>query len=385
VSAFEAVIESSKESDAGEGYALRLAVDALTGASANGAAPANRVQTFTRPSGNSTYTVNPGETPLDPAFQDLRVAASGNWLHPLGRFNKSNLGVNLSYETDYLSLGLSGGISRDFAMHNTTLAAGLSYSHDIVRPHGGAPDPLTPMAPASNGGGEDDDEEGGVGPGRGKDVGDLLLGLTQVLDRATIARVNYTAGFSSGYLTDPYKILSVVAPPDGQNPGDPLQYLYENRPGNRTKQSVYGELRRRIGPDVVTGSYRYYWDTWSVRSSTVDLRLSQPLGKKDSLEPHYRYYDQQAAAFYTPFLVSGPALPAHASADYRLGAFRADTFGLEAVHIFTSGTAFRMGLEYYLQRGDNSPPEAFGALAEQDLFPDVSAWMVRLGASVPID
>jgi hypothetical protein len=68
-----------------------------------------------------------------------------------------------------------------------------------------------------------------------------------------------------------------------------------------------------------------------------------------------------------------------------LGTFRADTIGLEAVHTLQSGPAIRAGLEYYLQRGDSSPPEAFGALATQDLFPDVSAWMVRLGASVPID
>jgi hypothetical protein len=389
VTAVETVIEGVKETDAGGAYSLKLAIDALTGASANGAVPANRVQTFTRPSGESSYTVNPGETPLDPSFKDTRVAATGAWMRPLGRMDKMNLGVNLSYETDYLSLGLSGGFARDFALRSSTLATSLSYAHDIVEPHGGAPDPFTVMAPPEADGGrsveEDDDDDGGESsPGKGKDVGDFLLGFTQVLDRATIARVNYTAGVSFGYLTDPYKILSVVEAPDGAQPGDPTAYLYERRPDQRTKQSVYGEIRRHIGPDVVAGSYRYYWDSWGVRSSTVDLHLAQPLGRKDSLEPHYRYYHQHEAEFYTAYLVSGRPLPSYASADYRLGAFRADTFGLEAVHTLDSGTAFRAGLEYYLQRGDPSPPDAYGALAEQDLFPDVSAWMVRVGASVPI-
>ncbi len=390
VTAVETVIEGVKETDSGGAYSLRLAVDALTGASANGAVPANRAQTFTRPSGESSYTAGPGETPLDPSFQDVRYAASGTWTHPFGRMDKANLGANVSYESDYLSLGASGGYSRDFALKNSTLAAGLSYSHDILSPHGGAPDPFTPMGPPDEDRGrgveDDDDDEGeGSGPGKSKDVGDFLLGFTQVLDRATVARVNYTAGIASGYLTDPYKILSVVQAPDGDTPGDPSEYLFEHRPDRRTKQSIYGELRRRIGPAVATASYRYYWDSWDVRSSTVDLHLAQPLGRKDSLEPHYRYYSQDQADFYTAYLVAGSPLPAHASADYRLGAFRGDTVGLEAVHNFDSGPALRAGVEYYLQRGDHSPPGAYGSLVEQDLFPDVSAWMVRFGAVYPFD
>ena len=389
VSAVETVFDGARELNEGGSYSLRLAIDALTGASANGAVPAGRVQTFTKPSGQGSYAVNPGETPVDPTFKDTRVAGSGTWVHPLGRMDKLNLGANLSYESDYLSIGLSGGLSRDFALHNSTLAASLSYSHDVVRPLGGTPDPFTAMLPPTPGEGEraeEEDEEGGEsGPGQGKDVGDFLLSFTQVLDRATIVRVNYTGGIASGYLTDPYKILSVVQAPDGALPGDPVEYLFEHRPGRRTKQSVYGEIRRHIGPSVAGVSYRYYWDSWAVQSSTADLHLSLPLGKRNSLEPHYRYYHQQQADFYTAFLVSGQPLPSHASADYRLGTFRGDTIGLEAVHTLQSGPAIRAGLEYYLQRGDSSPPEAFGALATQDLFPDVSAWMVRVGASVPID
>jgi len=389
VTAVETVIEGAKETDSGGAYSLRLAVDALTGASANGAVPANHAQTFTRPSGESSYTVEAGETPLDPSFRDARYAASGAWTHPFGRMDKANLGANVSYESDYLSLGVSGGYSRDFALRNSTLAAGLSYSHDILNPHGGVPDPFTPMGPPEEdrrrGAEDDDSDEGEDGAGKSKEVGDFLLGFTQVLDRATIARVNYTAGIAAGYLTDPYKILSVVQAPDGDAPGDPTEYIFEHRPGRRTKQSIYGELRRRIGPDVATVSYRYYWDSWDVRSSTVDLHLAHPLGRKDSLEPHYRYYGQEQADFYAAYLVTGSPLPSHASADYRLGTFRADTVGLEAVHTLDSGPAIRAGVEYYLQRGDHSPPGAYGSLAEQDLFPDVSAWMVRIGATYPFD
>src|SRR6185436_20000693 len=49
---------------------LTLAIDSLTGASPSGAMPANVVQTFTSPSGNSQYTVAPGAQALDTSFLD---------------------------------------------------------------------------------------------------------------------------------------------------------------------------------------------------------------------------------------------------------------------------------------------------------------------------
>ena len=59
---------------------LRAVLDTLTGASANGAVPSNSPQTFTSPSGGDDYRVRPGELPLDPTFQDTRLAISANWL-----------------------------------------------------------------------------------------------------------------------------------------------------------------------------------------------------------------------------------------------------------------------------------------------------------------
>jgi len=390
VTAVETVVKGSKEWDDGRSFSLRFAIDVLSGASANGAVPADRAQTFTRPSGNATYTVQPGKTPLDPSFRDTRWAGSAVWVRPLGRFSRANLGIQVSTETDYLSLGASAGIAHDLAMRNTTLAAGVSFAHDTVRPIGGAPEPLTPMAVEDeNGSGgnpfKDDGEEGeGAGPGKGKDVLDFMAGLTQVLDRATIAPVNYSLGFVSGYLNDPYKIVSVVQGPDLAEAGDPIAYLYERRPGHRSKQSFYGGVRRRVGSAVADASYRYYWDSWSVRSSTAELRWDQPLGGGKSIRPHYRYYRQKQAGFYSHYLTTGGALPSFTSADSRLGSFTASTFGMEAVHTLRSGPAIKIGIEYYLQRGNGSPPEAFGTLVEQDLFPEVSAWMVRAGATVPV-
>jgi hypothetical protein len=396
VTAVETAVEGTKELKSGGSLLLKFVYDALTGASANGATPSDQVQTFTGPSGNNSYAVAPGKTPLDPTFRDERFAGSGTWTHPLGRMNQTSLGLNVSSERDYLSLGINGGFTRDFDQRNTTLSLGFSLARDTVKPMGGSPTAFTPVL-GTNGEGEDheeddflkeDDDEGeGSGPGgpdQTKNVADFLIGVTQVLDRATIARINYTIGRSSGYLTDPYKLLSVLQAPGDAAPGEPLEYLYEKRPDKRTKQSLFGELRHMLGHDVATGSYRYFWDSWGVRSSTFDLHYSHRFGNHTELEPHFRYYHQHQADFYRRYLVTGRQLPDFASADYRLGTFNAATYGLQAVHAFESGLSIRFGIEYYLQQGDSSPPEAYGSLVGKDLFPDVSAWMVRVGTSFPI-
>jgi hypothetical protein len=82
-------------------------------------------------------------------------------------------------------------------------------------------------------------------------------------------------------------------------------------------------------------------------------------------------------------LLEGDQLPAFASADYRLGAFHATTMGAEVGHAFAGGWSLRFGVEYYLQHGDTSPP-VFGSLARHDLYPGMNAWMVRVGAKVPL-
>jgi len=73
---------------------MKLVLDSLTGASANGAVPATMVQTFTTPSGGggcddddedgggSAYKVAPNETPLDDSFEDTRISYSSNWEKP---------------------------------------------------------------------------------------------------------------------------------------------------------------------------------------------------------------------------------------------------------------------------------------------------------------
>jgi len=118
---------------------LRLVIDTLTGSSASGAIPTSSAQTFTSPSGNSTYTTSANTVPLDPSFLDTRVAFSADWEQPINKNWRAIYGLNLSTEYDYKSMGLSTTFNRDFNQKNSTLTLGLAYNADIVEPVGGAP------------------------------------------------------------------------------------------------------------------------------------------------------------------------------------------------------------------------------------------------------
>jgi hypothetical protein len=352
---------------------LRLAVDALTGASASGAAPSVFPQTFTSPSGNGSYEIGERSIPLDPTFLDTRIALSANWGRPAGSRGDLDLGLSVSNEYDYFHAGVNGRYSLGLNHRNTTLALGLAYASDTIDPVGGRPIAFAPMLPVGASGNKLGDDS--------KTVADALIGVTQVLGRRTIGQLNYSFSRSSGYLTDPYKLLSVVDPGTGDpvaGPGIPYLYLFESRPDERTKQSLFAQIKHRIGRPVIDASYRYMTDDWGVRSHTIDVLWRQPLGERWYVQPHVRYYTQSAADFYRSYLREGDPLPDHASADYRLGDMDGTTFGIKVGRAVAGDQEWSARVEYYRQSGRAPPGASFGSLAGLDLFPSVEAVITQI-------
>ncbi|RPJ43692.1 MAG: DUF3570 domain-containing protein [Candidatus Latescibacterota bacterium] len=367
----------------GRAVGFRLILDALTGASANGAVPSRGIQTFTSASGRSSYQSEARRTPLNDTFQDTRVAGGVSWEQPLDRLSKGTFGLDLSWERDYRSAGLSAVFSRDFFLRNTTVVGGGSVSWDQVDPLGGAPDPLASMPPPGSGGGDDDkarledDDEDEGGPAKNKTSVDLMLGVTQVINRSTLVQANYTRSRSVGYLTDPYKLLSVVDGTPGASLGDPVDYRYEKRPDTREKQSLYGEAKHHFDRDIIDLSYRYLWDDWGITSQTVDIRYQWQRDGPTYWEPHFRLYRQTAADFYERFFVDGAPLPEFASADYRLGGMTAYTAGLK--YGWSIGENRRAGirLEYYEQQSDDPADGGDEILPGFELSPTVRAGILQ--------
>ncbi|HEY0682209.1 MAG TPA: DUF3570 domain-containing protein [Steroidobacter sp.] len=359
---------------------LTLTADTLTGASASGAIATDTPQTFTSPSGRAVYTTPAGKAPLDDTFLDTRFALNVGWSQPLARLYTLSAGLGFSTEYDYTHLGANVSLARDFNKRNTTVTAGLAYSEDDIDPVGGAPLPLSQML--------DVGDQSNKRTSDSKDVIDVLLGVTQVLSRNTLLRVNYSYSQSSGYLNDPYKILSVV---DGVT-GDAILrtpapgvlgptgvYLYEGRPDSRAKHSLYAEMKHAFGAPVLYGSYRFMTDDWGIDSNTTEVRLRWPVGDTSYVEPQLRYYMQSQADFYHPSLVQGAALPAYASADFRLGEFDAVTLGLKFGHRTMGGNEWSARVEYYQQSGTIDRDQLIGNQFAREQVPDLKAVIAQFG------
>ena len=365
VQAFEPVISATRDLGDDELLSMKLVLDSLTGASPSGAVPSTRVQTFTRPSGRGSYSVAPNETPLDPSFKDTRLAFSMNWDKPVDRLNRRNLGFNLSNEYDFTSFAVNAQWQRDTNQRNTTWTYGINFELDEIDAVGGAPEPLTSMAAQNKMSGTES-----------REILDLLFGVTQVIDRSSLFQVNLSLSEADGYLTDPYKLVSVV-----DDSGEPEDHWFESRPDSRSRQSIFAKYRKMLAnQDIVTLSYRFMTDDWGVDSNTFDATYRFNFDRGYYLQPRLRYYMQSEADFYRYFLRSGET-PEYASADHRLGEITATTVGFKFGRNIDDQQAWSLRLELYEQTGDSSPSEAFGQLAQQDLYPDLEATIVQFNYS----
>jgi hypothetical protein len=371
VSAFEPAIYAGKDLGDGERIDLRLVVDVLTGATPNGAHPSSVAQTFTTPSGSGTYTTQPGETPRDDSFKDTRVAAGVDWTLPIDRLKRIKLGLNGSTEYDYQSLGVSATYLQDFNNRNTTLSAGLAFNNDTISPVGGVPTPLGNMREAGTG-------TNRVGGDDTKTLTDFILGITQVISRKTLVQLNYSLGMYDGYLTDPYKIITVVdqngLPATSAFTNGDLPYIYEKRPDSRQINSLYFKTVHHLTRDVINFSYRYFWDDWGITSNTFDLKYRYEIGR-GYLQPQVRYYLQDAADFYVHNLKLGDPLPDTASSDYRLAKMTTTTLSLKYGHAVGENSEWSIRAGFMNQSVDD------GDVLAGTETPDTDAIIVNAGYS----
>ncbi|MCP5170367.1 MAG: DUF3570 domain-containing protein [Hahellaceae bacterium] len=395
VQAAEPVVNLTRNYDNDAKLNIKVVADTLTGASPNGATPSDEIQTFTRPSGSGNFTVAAKDQPLDDTFQDTRGAATVTWSAPINRDWAYTAGTYGSIEYDYSSFGLNGSISRYLNNKNTTLNFGLSGSMDTITPEGGLPTGLGRMPVPGNGKSDAafDAEYASSRSGSddSKTVVDVLFGVTQVINRQTIMQFNYGLSSVSGYMTDPFKVLSVIDDAQGANYGGNLKgadgnsiYLYEQRPDTRTKHALYWQTKYMLdNGDVVDGSYRFATDDWGITSHTFDVRYRWALGQQ-YLEPHVRYYMQSEADFYKRYLTAteyngGSPIVKEASADYRLGELTGITLGLKWGYQLNEDQEISVRAEYMTQ--SNSGDQGFGKLANQELYPDTNAFWVQVGYS----
>ena len=398
VSATEPTLDLSVHGADGRQLSATMVADAISGATPNGAVPSNLPQNFVTPlkakgstatltsaSGGSTviqlpptpgqiataalgrqYTVPANTLPVDKGFRDHRGAITIGWAQPLGVITEVGFGGGYSRETDYQAITANTHVSQNFNGNNSTVSLALNGEFDSSFPFGGIPTPLMPMS-----------AQWKSPTTRNKNQLGFVLGLTQVVTRRWLMQLNYALDEQSGYQNDPYRVISVVDPVSGE----PLSTLYENRPDRRQSQSIFWDNKLDFGPAVTDVGFRYYTDGWGVRSETADLAERINLGHSLHVEPSVRWYQQSAANFFHYYLVGNQPLPAYASSDIRLGAFRALTYGGKIGYAINGRSEIYVKAEYYQQMGNGHPADAIGQLKQQNLFSGTKAAIAFLGYS----
>ena len=364
------LLNAHRDLNDGDEVFLGVEIDTLTGATPNGASASNVPQTFTQASGAGSYQVEANQLPTDDTHMDTRMAFDAGYKDQYSKDLSIAYDGHLSMEFDYLSFGAGNSYQWDFNQRNTSLYFGFNGEYNRVHPVGNIPIPLSLMTPAGS-------PQNRLGASDSRSAVELGLGLTQIIDRVSLVQFRYTRSNYSGYLNDPYKLLSVV---DDQNPanfGGTLEYRYENRPASRDIDTIYLAYKRDLPTGILDLSFRHSEDDWDIDASALDFRYHHKLRARAYIQPHIRFYHQSEAYFYHHSLTSSQPLPVYASADTRLASFDAITIGVKYGFSAIGNKRHSIVAEYYTQEGESHPSDAVGLQKQQDLFPKLKTLIFR--------
>jgi hypothetical protein len=178
-----------------------------------------------------------------------------------------SISTTRSKEPDYTATGLNLDASQDVFGGLTTVSIGFSRGWDTVLKHNDS------------------------GFSQAANHWQYRLGLTQILTPRWIASANLEAISDQGYLQSPYRAARVFG-----------ALVPENDPNTRTSRAL---TLRAVG-DVGSGSrsavraeYRYFWDTWDIKASTLELGYSRYISDRWLVDGYGRYYTQTRALFYS--------------------------------------------------------------------------------------
>jgi hypothetical protein len=248
-------------------------------------------------SGSSPWYVvpGPGNRPIQvlsgATIREHRNELRGAYTLNPGTSSSTTFSASYSDERDYRAAAL--GVERSFPLSNAlTLGAGGSFSHDTIEPTDALLYERVQHAT--------------------KNTASAFGSLAWVLDKASVLQAGVQLNRANGYLSDPYKLVSVGA-----------DILPDQRPHERTEAAALLRYRHAFTqPDAALHlDYRYAQDSWGVVAHTLEASWYQHFGDGWQVIPGVRYYTQQAARFYAPFFSVGEHR--FVSSDYRLGTFGA--------------------------------------------------------------
>lgn len=231
---------------------------------------------------------------------------------------KLSAGISYSTEHDYDSTALSLNASFSSEDNNTTWNVGVGSASDKITATGRV------LKEEKNG-------------------NDFLIGVSQILSPVDIVQLSYSHTNAHGYFSDAYKSLD-IRPRERQQSAMLLKYHHYFR-------EIDGTFRV---------NYRHYYDSFGIRSHTIQLDFAQHLGTDWVITPTLRLYSQSAADFYFDPVYTFLFIPVgykiggtqFVSEDQRMSAFGGRSIGLKLSKQIDSHWQADVSVERYRQRSD---------------------------------
>jgi hypothetical protein len=153
----------------------------------------------------------------------------------------------------------------------------------------------------------------------------------------TSPRNTYTGSFSYSQMVSSRLQLMLLLDGVAQDGylGLPFHRVYfsnqkdtiENLPSTRYKLPLGFRANYFLGDNIILKSYyRYYTDSWGIKSNTANLEVTYKITPFFSLSPFFRYYDQTAARYFAPKYGHSPTDQYYTS-NYAYAQFTSNFYG----------------------------------------------------------
>jgi hypothetical protein len=259
-------------------------------------------------------------------YKEKRTQESGGFEYLHGKSTYS-AGIIHSSEPDYKSNTTYYSVSQDMFGDLTTLSMTYKRGWDKV---------YRDLKDAASGRIINDPSFGGFDKNgnpisfKDADHRGYAVGLSQILTRTLIASFNYEVLTDQGYLQSPYRKILYLNPQAGLGYTQAEQLYPNTRTSNAGSLQLKYYLPYRA---ALTGSYRYFSDTWGIRAHTAEIGYTHPAWKSWIFDGTFRFYTQNAASFYSD-LFPRANFQNFEARDRELAAFNSYTVGVGAAYDF---------------------------------------------------
>jgi len=229
-------------------------------------------------------------------------------------YDKTIMSFNLrqSDEDDFLAQSLSVNVSQDTFGDLTNLSLGFSYGDNEIKRNG---------------------DESFLAQ---SEQYRISAGINQILTRNLTANLRVEAIADEGFLNNPYRTVRFVDTSIPSGVGYQAEIYPQTRNSLATKLSVSYFLPYRA---AVFFHYRYFNDSWEIKSTDAELNYRHPIGDEFEIEFKVRYYQQSQAEFYSDLFPYKDAQN-YLARDKELSDYDNATFGIGVTYLLPKYLSF---------------------------------------------